>query len=256
MRAALWIVPPMLLTVACQPPEVEAYRRRPTPVQVVFQVPSQVPDAEGVAQEYAAALRARLATRVMVVPPGVVPPSDAATLTVTIEAMGPAKPGPNPAVVGVAVGVVAGTLSVLAGHGDHVFDGFWWGAMAADAADRDRRTTEWQAGFRPTRVDATYRFHVAGLPRPTFEQDVNPRHVIDRIRPLRRAEAEDPHRVREEEARAFASVVVDRLQDYFEWRALPAPSYYRAPGQVGPDPDEPMPKETPRAEPLKSEDPK
>lgn len=248
MRPAPWIAPLTLFTLACQRPEVEAFRQAPAPVHVVFSVPEQVPDAARVAQEYGAALRARLATRVTVVPEGVTPPPGAATLTVNVVAMGPMAPGPSPAAVGLTTGVIAGTLSSLAGRGNHVFNGFWWGTLAANAAYRDRRDAEWLAGFRPTRVDAVFRLDVAGATRPAYEQDVNPRDVLDRIRPLRRSELEDSHRIREEEARAFAWTVVERLEKYFEWRPLARPSYYRAPGAAVPDPDEPLPRERPEAE--------
>ncbi|MDP2876532.1 MAG: hypothetical protein Q8O00_10140, partial [Holophaga sp.] len=80
----LLLVFPLMVLVACQRPEVDAFRRNPQPIRLTFSVPASVPEGEDVAKEYAAALRGRLASRTMVVPEGVKAPENAAELRVTI----------------------------------------------------------------------------------------------------------------------------------------------------------------------------
>lgn len=60
------------------------------------------------------------------------------------------------------------------------------------------------------------------------------REVIERMTPLGRGDRYDEARIREEEAKAFADLVVTRLQERFHWMTLPEPSYYRAPTMTGP----------------------
>jgi hypothetical protein len=44
--------------------------------------------------------------------------------------------------------------------------------------------------------------------------------------PLGSSERDDEFRIREEEARAFARVIVGRLQERFEWSPKDRPSFY------------------------------
>ena len=86
MRRAPWLfIPSILLVLGCTRPEVEAFRRQPAPVSVTVSLPSGLADREAFQKEYASALRARLATRVVVVPEGVKPPVGAAQLQVVIR---------------------------------------------------------------------------------------------------------------------------------------------------------------------------
>ena len=91
MRRAPWLfIPSILLVLGCTRPEVEAFRRQPAPVSVSVSLPSGLTDREAFQKEYASALRARLATRVVVVPEGVKPPVGAAQLQVVIRDLSPA----------------------------------------------------------------------------------------------------------------------------------------------------------------------
>ena len=133
MRFLALAVPALVvLTTACSRPEVEAFRRNPPPLEVAFEVPRGIPRPEAVKAEYAAALRARLATRTTVVRMGTLPPPQAVTVRVQITELRPVKVSDaSPGAVGVATGIAVGTLSALAGNRDAVFDGFFWGLWAA-----------------------------------------------------------------------------------------------------------------------------
>ena len=223
MKRLLAVVP-LVLLLACQRPEVEAFKRNPTPIVVSFTVPASVPASEEVAKEYAAALRARLASRTMVVPEGVKAPENAAELRVKIMSWrggGQISPG----VVGVITGAAVGTLSAMAGHRDAAFDGFFWGmwagTQAAAAQDREARL-----GYRPQRVDAQVALFRAGDPEPLAAFAVEPFEVIDAMDSLGRADREDQFRIREEEAKALARIVVFKIQERFNWLPLVKPSWY------------------------------
>lgn len=234
MRKWIAVVAPVLLTLACTRPEVEAFRRNPTPIVVTFQVPEDIPDAAKVSKEYAAALRARLATRVTVVPEGQAPPPAYADLKVTISEV--RRHGdPSPGAVGVATGVAVGTLSALAGNRDAVFDGFFWGLWAGSHAAAVQEQERDRLGYRPQRVNAVVSLVQTGMQEPLWEFMVRSNEVIDAMDTLSGSERKDEGRIREEEARAFARVVVEQLQDYFHWMARSQPSYYRPEGWKPPE---------------------
>lgn len=218
---------PLVLALACQRPEVDAFKRNPAPIVVTFSVPATVPASEEVAKEYAAALRARLATRTMVVPEGAKAPESAAELRVQITHWRGTSSKPSPGAVGAITGVAVGTLSAIAGNRDAVFDGFFWGMWAGSqtAAARDR---EARLGYQPQRVEAQVALYRAGDPEPLAAFAVEPYEVIDAMDPLGRADREDEFRIREEEAKAFARVVVFKIQERFSWLPLPKPSWYGA----------------------------
>ena len=91
MRRASWLfISPLLLLLGCTRPEVEAFRLRPTPVFVTVTLPSGLGDRDAFQKEYAAALRARLSTRLMVVAEGTQPPVGASELRVDIREILPA----------------------------------------------------------------------------------------------------------------------------------------------------------------------
>ena len=130
MRSPLLAVPALALLVACVRPEVEAFRQAPAPIAVAFEVPADVQGRTDISKEYAAAIRARLATRATVIPEGVQGPANAATLRVTITDVreGRRSGDPSPVAVGVTTGVVVGTLNALAGNRNAGFEGFQLGA--------------------------------------------------------------------------------------------------------------------------------
>ena len=230
-----WVLPLMLplLGLGCQRPEVEAFRRAPTPIVVNLSVPPDVPSAEAVSREYAAALRARLATRATVVPEGVQPPAGAAELQVTIVAVRERGGDPTPGMVGVATGVAVGTLNALAGNRNAVFEGFWWGLWAGAHTAADQRYEQRRLGYRPRAVNGVVILRQKGREGqewiPLAEFDIGGGEVMDRVAPLGAAERDDEFRIREEEARAFARVIVERLQDRFDWALKAAPAFYSAP---------------------------
>ena len=224
-----------LTFMACTRPEVEAFRQRPTPVTVKMSIPADIPQGEDVRKEYSAALQAKLATRVVVVPEGRQGPADTAVLEVSITDVKRYRTGPSPAAVGVATGVAVGILGAASGNRYAAFDGFWWGMFAAHHAAHARRAELDRLGYRPLDVTAIVRLRQAGgdpaRSAPLAEFDVGGDEVIDAMDPLSRREADDVDRIREEEARAFARVVIAKLQERFGWSAHGSPTFYRAPGE-------------------------
>jgi len=240
---------PLLFLLACQRPEVEAFKRNPAPIVVAFTIPEDVPNGVEVKQEYAAALRARLATRTTVVPEGVKAPENAAELRVVITELRGSASEPSPAAVGAITGVTVGALSALAGNRDAVFDGFFWGLWAGGHASATRRHDVARLGYRPRQMEAQVALYGAGDPEPLDSFAVDASEVIDAMDPLGRGEQEDESRVREEEAKAFARVVVFRIQERFNWMPLPKPSWHGVKGGTPGDDARPA------AEPPKAAEP-
>jgi len=223
----LFAMLPVILLMACQRPEVEAFKRNPAPIMVSFAIPKDIPQGEDVKREYSAALRAKLATRTMVVPEGVKAPENAAELRVTITEMRVARRSdPSPAAVGVVTGVAVGTLSALAGNRDAIFDGFFWGLWAGGNASASRRNDAARLGYRPQLMEAQVGLYRAGDPEPLDTFAIEPFEVIDAMDPLRDSDKEDEFRIREEEAKAFARVVVFKIQERFKWLPLANPTWY------------------------------
>lgn len=224
---------PALLLVACRRPEVEAFQREPAPLVVAFQVDdrSLARDGEAVGQEYAAALRARLATRATVVPERTAAPSPHVRLEVRVDRRDLKQGGrPDPAKVGVATGVIVGTLSAMAGNRDAFADGLWWGLWAGmETAHHNRHHRWWREVVPPNLIQGHVRLVQEGIEEPLWAFTVEPEEVLDAMDPLRHADKDDPQRVREEEARGFARVVVGRLAERFQWPLRREPSWFRSP---------------------------
>ena len=217
MRRPLWfLVAPILLVLGCTRPEVEAFRQRPTPVSVSVSMPAPLQDREGFQKEYASALRARLATRLVVVPEGVPPPPGAAELQVDIRIS--AAPGqPSPAAIGVTTGVAIGALSAASGNrGWGVMDGLFWGLFFGTHAAAQQDRTQYRLGYRPQAVSAQVRLMQPGNPEPLWTDSVDPSEVVEAMDPLPRGSRDDDGRIREEEAKGFARVVVQKLSAYFQ----------------------------------------
>jgi len=216
----------VLGSVGCKRPELDAFERNPPPIEVKFNISPDYPKAQELANEYAAALRARLATRTTVVPYGVKAPDDGATLTVAITQIRTQR-DPSPASVGVATGVAVTALGAMVGNRDAIFDGFFWGLWAGSNAAQTRDQDRHRLGFDPIRVNATVYLTRKGTTDPLDEFSVGGRDVIDQMDSLRFSERDDEARIREEEAKAFARVVVSELQERFHWLPLPEPRYYQ-----------------------------
>ena len=256
MRKAFLLFPALLLFTACVRPEVEAFRQQPAPIAVVFETPRDVPRREEIGKEYAAAIRARLATRAMVIPEGVQGPANAATLRVTLTDVreGRRSADPSPVAVGVTTGVIVGTLNAIAGNRNAGFEGFWWGLWAGTHAAANQRHHADRLGYAPRRVNAVVELlqPSSGAQAPLASFEVDSQEVIEAMDPLSRADAEDDGRIREEEARAFSRVVVWKLQDQFGWSPRPSPSFYGVRRERGePRQEAPTPAETQPVEPRK-----
>jgi hypothetical protein len=223
MRSLLAALLPLVLLVACRRPELEAFGRRPLPIVVRFELPPGYPRADAVGSEYADALRAQLATCVTVVPGGAAGPAATAELQVAITQIRP-HAEPSPGVIGTATGVAVGTLSALAGNHDAFFDGLFWGLFAGSSAANARDWEQARLGYLPVRVSAVVTLQTTGGKDPLLEFSVGSREVIEQMGPVGHY---DEARIREEEAKAFARVVVSRLREQFHWLPLAEPSYYR-----------------------------
>ncbi len=242
MRRATLLLPVLLAgSMACKRAETEAFRQAPRPVVVTFVVPENIPDAKGVAKEYAAALRHRLASRLVVVPEGVEPPEGAAKLEVVITGMRQTEASPSAAEVGVATGVTMGVISGLSGSRHPVWNGFWWGLFAGHHASHHVRRED-RVGFRPMRVDARLLLTQPGMANPVIDMDLNPGEIFEAIDPIRRSEEDDPAAIREAEARALARVAIRKLDEQLDLRIREARWYGVKAGQ---DPDVELEKPTP-----------
>lgn len=239
MRRASWLfLAPLVLAFGCQRPDVEGFLRQPPPVTVSVAMPSDVPDHEGYRKEYAAALRARLATRLIVVPEGVTPPPGAAQLQVDIRDLSPSPGSPRPAVVGATTGVAVGLLSAAAGNREGAFfDGLFWGMWAGSSAAADQERTDARLGYRPSRVRAQVRLMQPGNPEPLWVTGVDPYEVVEAMDPLPPGSRDDPDRIREEEAKGFARVVVRRLSEDFHMMAVSEQRFYQPPAPKPPSPE-------------------
>ena len=247
MRRSAALLPACLvMLVACQRPEVEAYRQHPRPVVVACAVSPDAPDAKDFAATLEAALRLRLATRVTVVPEGAAPPADAVRLEVTLERRGLVHGGSNAGAVGVGVGASVGAFSAMAGNRDWFFDGLFWGLWAGGnaAASEDRYT--W-LGYYPDRIRSEARLTEAGDTEPLAVESIDTDDLLPALRPLGPGEGSDEVRVEEAEAEAYARVLVGRLSERFQWQRGPA-RYYGAPASA---PETPAP----AAQPLDQPDP-
>ncbi len=231
MRRASWLlIAPALLFFGCTRPEVEAFRQRPTPVVVAVSLPPRLEDREGFQKEYASALRARLATRVTVVPEGVTPPVGAAELQVDIRDISPAPSQPSAATVGVATGLAVGTLSAISGNrGYSIVDGLFWGLWAGSHAAMHREHVRDRLGYQPQVVRAQVSLRQPGNPEPLWVESIEPVEVVEAMDPLPRGYRDDDGRIREEEARGFARVVVQKLSSYFQWTRYTEQHFYEDP---------------------------
>jgi len=249
MRRASWLfITPLVLVLGCNRPEVEAFKQRPAPVSVTVSLPSGLENRDSFQKEYASALRARLATRVVVVPEGVKPPVGTAELQVDIRDISLASSEPSAAAVGVATGVAVGTLSAISGNrGWGVVDGLFWGLWAGSHAAMHRERVQDRLGYRPQAVRAEVRLMQAGNPEPLWVESIAPVEVVDAMDPLPRGYRDDDGRIREEEAKGFARVVVQKLSSYFQWTRFTEQRFYQDPSAKKMDEPAPKPMEPPPA---------
>jgi hypothetical protein len=231
MRRAPWLLlASFLLVFGCTRPEVEAFRQRPTPVRVTVSLPSRLEGRDAFQKEYASALRARLATRVVVVPEGVKPPIGAVELQVDIQDVSPAPGHPSPAAIGVATGVTVGALSAISGNrGWGVVDGLFWGLWVGSHAAMHQERAQDRLGYRPQVVRAQVRLIQPGNSEPLWVESIEPVEVVEAMDPLPRGYRDDDGRIREEEAKGFARVVVQKLSATFQWTRFTEQRFYEDP---------------------------
>jgi hypothetical protein len=228
MRRVLIALLPLALLVACRRPDLEAFGKNPPPIVVAFDVSKDDPAPAVVKSEYAAALRARLATCAEVVPANEPAPEPSAVLRAVVTRIRP-HAQPSPAAIGTATGVAVGTLSAMAGNRNAFLDGLFWGLWAGSAA-ADSRDYEWdRLGYQPVRVSAVVTLEEPGQREPLLEFSVESHDVLVEMGYLNPGERSDEGRVREEEAKAFAKVVLARLREQFHWMPLSEPRYYKHP---------------------------
>jgi hypothetical protein len=262
MRRASWFVIPILFAFGCTRPEVEAFRQRPTPVRVTVSLPTAIEDRDAFQKEYASALRARLATRMVVVPEGVTPPAGVVELQVVIRDITLAANQPSAAAVGVATGITVGVLSAVSGNrGWGAMDGLFWGLWAGSHAARHRERVQDRLGYRPQVVSAEVRLVQAGNPEPLWVESIEPVEVVEAMDPLPRGYRDDDDRIREEEAKGFARVVVQRLSAHFQWTRFTEQRFYEDPAAKKDEapatrPTEPAPAATPEPKPVPPVEPK
>ncbi len=226
-RSLCWSLVPVLLLAACSRPEVEAFRLRPAPIAVRVALSERVNDRDGLASEYAAVLRSRLAYRAEVVPEGLKPPPGAAELLVEIREVSPRAGSANPAAVGLAVGASVGILSAASGNrGMGVVDGLFWGLFAGSHAAMHRDRVMGRLGYLPQAVSAQVRLVQPGHPEPLWVDSIDPMEVVEAMDPLPRSLRDDDGRIREEEAKAFARVVVQKASAFFRWTRGTEPRFY------------------------------
>ena len=234
MRRALWLfTAPILLVLGCTRPEVEAFRSRPTPVRVTVNLPPRLEGRDSFQKEYASALRARLATRLVVVPEGVKPPVGTAELRVDIRDISPAPGSPSPAAIGVTTGVAVGAISVAAGNrGWGVMDGLFWGLFVGSHAAMHQDRVQNRLGYMPQVVRAEVSLVQPGNSEPLWVESIEPREVVEAMDPLPRGYRDDDGRIREEEAKGFARVVVQKLSIYFQLTRFTEQRFYEDPAAV------------------------
>ena len=226
-RVSLLFIAPVLLVLGCVRPEVDAFRQRPTPVRVTVTLPTRLEDREGFQKEYASALRARLSTRLVVVPEGVKPPVGTAELQVDIHEISPGSGSPSPAAIGLATGVTVGALSAASGNrGWGVMDGLFWGLWVGGSVAAHQEREHHRLGYQPQAVRAEVRLLQPGNPEPLWVDSIEPREVVEAMDPLPRGYRDDDGRIREEEAKGFARVVVQKLSTYFQLTRFSEQRFY------------------------------
>ena len=252
MRRAPWLfIVPFLLALGCTRPEVEAFRMRPAPVQVTVTLPSRLEDRESFQKEYASALRARLATRLVVVAEGAKPPMGAAELRVDIQEISPAPGTPSPAAIGVATGVTVGAISMASGNrGWGVMDGLFWGLWVGGNVAAHQERVQHRLGYQPQAVRAEVKLMQPGNPEPLWVESIEPREVVEAMDPLPRGYRDDDGRIREEEAKGFARVVVQKLSAYFRLTRFTEQRYYGEPASQRGEAFAPGPVEPPSPPPM------
>ncbi|MCL1892832.1 MAG: hypothetical protein FWG02_01175 [Holophagaceae bacterium] len=228
--APCFVVSVLLFTLACRNPEYKAHQRS-TPTLTVNVSIKTVAGASGLERELAAALRARLATLVTVVPEDVEPPNDALVLNVEIDGISQAQVSPLAvgAVAGTAVGVMAASSSrsnVGSGGLFSLLEGLVWGLNIASEVHAGQQRKAMMLGYVPPKIKGLITMGGAGQPRSVYIERISSKAIINEMQPLRESERYDQSYLNDELARAFASAVSIKLQRKFGWPAKNTASWY------------------------------
>ena len=166
----------------------------------------------------------------MVIPQGVKPPVGAVELQVDIRDVSPAPNRPSAAAVGVATGVTVGAISAASGNrGWGIMDGLFWGLWVGSHAAMHRERVQDRLGYQPQVVRAEVRLLQPGNPEPLWVESIEPVEVVEAMDPLPRGSRDDDGRIREEEAKGFARVVVQKLSSFFQWTRSTEQRFYEDP---------------------------
>jgi hypothetical protein len=227
--APLLAISALLASFACKAPEDKQFREAPPPVEVSVSFKADTAAGLDTERELAAALRARLAGFVTVVPEGTVAPPGAVRLEIEINRVRRGRI--SPVFIGAAVGVTVGILSAFSGNRDGIatLDGLYHGLWAASEAEAGQARNEQKLGYVPPRLGGLVSLGHPGNSRPLFMSRIPTWAIIDQMAPLRQGERHDPAAINEALARAFATAIVNMLQERFEWKAAGTPSWYEAP---------------------------
>ena len=200
-------------------------------MEVAVSIRTNVADVEDVEKEIAAALRARLAIFVTVVPEGVTPPPDAVRLDIEIDRI--VRSNVSPAAAGVATGAAVAVLrAASSGRREHgsgivaLLEGLYWGLMVASDVDDMQRHRTNMLGYVPPRINGLISLGHPEKPSSIYTDKIPARAVIDEMAPLRDGERFDYASINEEVARAFARAVTNKLQQKFSWYPKRTPSWY------------------------------
>jgi len=233
-------IPALVFLVACQGPEYAAVQRSAAPVEVVVSMNARaVTNATGddirfMEKEFGAAIRARLANFVTVVPEGVAPPPGSARLVVEIERITQGQV--SGAAAGAATGMAIGLLGLAAGDRDAIFNGLFWGLHIGAAVSDSQESRSRMLGYRPPRI---YSYLSLSYPNnsnsaPAYASKIPVRTIIGEMRPLGNDER-DYASINAEVVRAFARAVASHLQQKFDWFPKTTQSWYEPPERQATD---------------------
>ena len=224
-------------SMACRQPEFSAVSQSPQVMQVAVTVAAKIEDARDLEREFAAALRARLASYATVVPEGVTPPKGALRLTVEIDKMSRKKI--DPVAVGAGAAIAMGATRAASRAGRHwggggndilsTLDVALFGLDVAFNMDAKQQYRATYLGFFPPRISGLITLsHIDGdYKKPILIEGLKSARIIDALSPIN--DIRDQGAVDAAVARAIAKVVVGKLIDTFNWRASDIPSWYEPP---------------------------
>lgn len=108
-------------------------------------------------------------------------------------------------------------------------DGLFWGLWAGTHASIHQARHGDQLGYRPQAVRASVSLVQPGVIDPLWTGSVEPAEVVEAMDPLPRGFRDDDGRIREEEAKGFARVVVQKLSLDFQWVRHTEQRFYEDP---------------------------